>query len=56
MNERKTGTPWWQTLPGVLTGMAAVITAVGGVITVMYQSGLFDKQTPISTPTRVTLL
>jgi hypothetical protein len=37
-------------LPGVLTGIAAVITAVGGVIAVIYQSGFFGKEVPGSAP------
>lgn len=48
MSEQKTGTSWWQTLPGVLTGIAAVITAVGGMIAVIYQSGLLGKEAPSS--------
>lgn len=50
MSEQKTGTSWWQTLPGVLTGIAAVITAVGGVIAVVHQSGLLAKWFPSSAP------
>lgn len=46
MSEQKTGISWWQTLPGLLTGIAAVITAVGGVIAVIHQSGLFGKARP----------
>ena len=30
--------PWWQTVPGVLTAAAAVITAVTGLILALYQS------------------
>lgn len=45
MSEQKTDPSWWQTLPGVLTGIAAVITAVGGAIAVLHQSGLFGKGT-----------
>src|SRR5690349_491705 len=26
------GPPWWQTLPGIMTGLAAVITAVTGLV------------------------
>jgi len=29
---------WWQTLPGMLTGLAAVITAVTGLIVVFYRT------------------
>lgn len=50
MSEEKTGTSWWQTLPGVLTGIAAVITAVGGVIAVIYQSGFFGGEVPGHAP------
>ena len=33
MSEKPKGTPgWWQTLPGILTGTAAIITAVTGMI------------------------
>jgi hypothetical protein len=50
MSEQKTGTSWWQTLPGILTGIAAVITALGGMIAVVYQSGLLRKEVPRSAP------
>ena len=33
MPEKRAGTPsWWQTVPGILTGIAAIITAVTGFI------------------------
>ena len=50
MSEPKSGTSWWQTMPGVLTGIAAVITALGGLIAVVYQSGLLSKEVPGSAP------
>jgi hypothetical protein len=31
---------WWQTLPGVLTAIAALITAVGGLLAVLVQTGV----------------
>jgi hypothetical protein len=34
---------WWQTVPGLLTGAAAVITAVAGLVGVLYQNGLLGK-------------
>jgi hypothetical protein len=40
---------WWKTLPGVLAATAGVITAVAGLIVVLYQPRLFDgkeKQLP----------
>lgn len=29
---------WWHTLPGILTGVAVLITAISGLITVLYQT------------------
>jgi TIR domain len=40
---------WWKTMPGVLAATAGVITAVAGLIVVLYQPRLFDgkeKQLP----------
>lgn len=34
---------WWQTLPGVLTAAAAIITAVTGLLVALNQAGLFHK-------------
>jgi hypothetical protein len=34
---------WWQTLPGLLTAGAAVITALGGLLVAIHQTGLFDR-------------
>jgi len=31
--------PFWETLPGILTGVAAVLTALGGLLTVVYTRG-----------------
>lgn len=33
---------YWRTLPGVLTGLAAVITAVGGIMAILIQVGVLD--------------
>jgi hypothetical protein len=35
---------WWQTLPGILTSAAAVIAAIGGLIGVLHQYGVFGRQ------------
>jgi hypothetical protein len=40
---------WWQTLPGVITGLAALVGAVGGVLGILYQAGLLHGSSP--TPT-----
>jgi len=40
MSEKPPGPPsWWQTLPGILTGIAAIITAVTGLIVVFNRTG-----------------
>ncbi len=44
MAEEKKSHGWWQTLPGILTATATFITAVTGLIVVLYQSGVFDKE------------
>jgi len=31
---------WWQTVPGLLTAIAATITAVGGLILALHQAGI----------------
>lgn len=38
-------------MPGMLTGIAAVITALAGMITVVYQSDLLRSEAPGSAPT-----
>jgi hypothetical protein len=37
---------WWHTLPGVLTGVAAIITAGAGLAAALFQAGLLSKQAP----------
>ena len=37
-----TGKSFWQTVPGVITAIAALITAVGGVLGILLQNGMFD--------------
>jgi hypothetical protein len=34
---------WWQTLPGLLTAAAAIITAVTGLLVALHQTGFFDR-------------
>ena len=49
---------FWTTLPGCLTGIAAIITAIGGIVAILFSAGLLElpKQslsealTPTSTP------
>lgn len=35
---------WWQTVPGILTATASVITAVTGLIVALHQIGIFDGE------------
>jgi hypothetical protein len=42
MEEKTKSSSWWQTLPGILTAVAALITAVGGAAVAFHQAGFFD--------------
>jgi hypothetical protein len=33
---------WWQTLPGILTATAGIITALTGLLVVLYNAGVFE--------------
>ena len=35
---------WWQTLPGILTAVAATLTAVTGLVVALNQTGLLDRK------------
>lgn len=50
MTETQKPASWWQTLPGILTGLAAFITAISGLIALLYQNGFLDKKTEQATP------
>jgi hypothetical protein len=45
---------WWQTLPGVMTGIAATLTAAGGFLVAVKQTGWLDAKAPAerSSPAR----
>ena len=46
---------WWQTVPGILTGIAAVITAVAGLLALLFQNGVIathGKVTPSQPPSQ----
>ena len=48
MEENKSRKSFWTTLPGILTAIAAIITAVGGLIGTLYLIGVFETTpTPI---------
>jgi hypothetical protein len=43
-NDKPAGSPnWWQTAPGIITAIAALMTASGGLLIAMNQVGCFDK-------------
>ena len=52
MSDAEKPKSWWQTLPGIITGLAAVITAVTGLIVAIQQTGwLGTRTTPaVSSP------
>ena len=43
MDHEPAGQRWWQTVSGVLTAAAAILTAVTGLIVALQQAGVFDK-------------
>jgi hypothetical protein len=49
MAEQPKPQSWWQTLPGILTAAAAIITAITGLVVALHQVGFFrnDGQRPI---------
>jgi hypothetical protein len=48
-DEQKTR-PWWQTLPAVLGGIAAVLTAVASLIVAVRPFGIFERDESDSPP------
>lgn len=46
---------FWTTLPGILTGIAAILTAIGGILLALHTAGYFTPNVspPLSTPTPV---
>lgn len=43
-NKTSTGSSWWQTMPGILTGLAAIVTAVTGLIVAFNHTGSRGEQ------------
>jgi hypothetical protein len=43
MDETPKSSSWWQTLPGILTATAGIITAISGLLVVLYQSPFFKS-------------
>lgn len=52
MGDRPEGQKWWQTVSGILTAAAAIITAVTGLIVALQQVGVFDRPITAGSPTQ----
>lgn len=50
MDDQPRSTTWWQTLPGILTAVAGLLTAVGSLILVFHQAGFFDRTSQKALP------
>lgn len=48
--ESRQGASWWKSVPGILTGLAALVTAIAGLITVLSQNDLLERRTKSETP------
>jgi hypothetical protein len=44
MSQETKGVVWWKTLSGALTAIAAVITAIAGLVVAFNQAGLFHRE------------
>lgn len=54
MDNDKKQKSFWGTLPGLITGFAALVTAIGGLITALYAAGLLNTLLPATaTPTTI---
>lgn len=51
MNEDPKSKSWWNTLPGVLTAVAAVIAAVTALVSTLHQTGWIGAKAPTSLST-----
>jgi hypothetical protein len=49
-NKSANGPSWWQTLPGILTGLAAIITAVTGLIIAFNRTSSRSEPVSSSSP------
>ena len=56
MSNKNDEKSFWSTLPGILTGIAAIITAIGGLIIALNVAGIITitPETPAPTPTITT--
>lgn len=47
---------WWQTLPGILTALAGIMTASTGLILALNQVGVFSRASTSASPTPTAVL
>jgi hypothetical protein len=50
MAEEQGAKSFWQTIPGVLAGLATVLTAVTGLVVALNQAGFFERSPPPTPP------
>jgi len=46
---------WWQTLPGILTATAAILTAVSGLLAILFQNGVIGGKHDAAPPSATTV-
>jgi hypothetical protein len=46
MSDEDKSRSWWQTLPGIITGLTAMMTALGGLVVAVKQTGWLDRPKP----------
>lgn len=46
MSDEKKPRPWWRSLPAVLGAVAAVLTALTGLVTALWPYGISGPQAP----------
>jgi hypothetical protein len=39
-----TSRSWWQTVPGIITGVTGLVTAIGGLLTILLQAGVIGPE------------
>ena len=44
MSDEEKSKSWWQTLPGVIAGLTAIVTALAGLVVAVKQTGWFGPQ------------
>jgi len=43
-NDEEKSQSWWSTVPGTITAIATLITAIGGLIVILQSLGVFKKR------------